>query len=253
MDGRLMAISRFEIINSFFDILIVAYIIYRILILLKGPRAGQMMIGLLIVFALYIGSQFFNLITLQWLLNNFITSLFIVLVILFQTEIRRTLTHIGSAKFFKRIEPVENARTVEEVIKASIELRKRRLGAIIVLEKNNPLNEYTEEGTSIDSFVKEELIVSIFSKESPIHDGAVIIQGNKLSAAGCYLPLSMREDLARHFGTRHRAAIGLSEDTDAVVIVISEERGEISVAFNGEIKGNLDENQLRNEINRLLR
>lgn len=219
------------------DILIVAYFIYRIALLIRGTRTMQMVIGLLIVAGAFVGSQMLGLFTLNWLLNNFLGSLIVILVVIFQADIRRALTGVGARSFFAPRPIVANV--AEELANAAEWLAARRIGALMVIEQDVGLHEYVETGRSIAGRVSPELIETIFLRGSPLHDGAVIIKGDQVLAAACLLPLSSNPNVSLTLGTRHRAAIGLTEDNDAVVIVVSEETGTISLAHNGELRRNL--------------
>jgi diadenylate cyclase len=224
------------------DILLVAIIIYRLLEMIRGTRAFQILGGLGLIFVGYVLSQLLGLYTLHWLLSTFVGSLLLVVVVLFQTEIRRAL-----ARFARN--PFSTSTTVElefaeELARSATALINRRIGALIVLEKETGLNEYIDEGIKLDAAVSRELLVSIFLPSSPIHDGAVIIRRGRIVAAGCFFPLATEVELDKDFGTRHRAAIGVSQESDALVLVISEERAQISVAHFGRITSNLTSEQL---------
>ncbi len=228
------------------DILLVAFIIYRILLIVKGTRALQMLIGLAILVIAYVVSQVFEFFTLHWILNAFLSSIILVIVVLFQNEIRRALAHVGVNPFLStRVGPVSSAQVIEELMKAAVSLANKRIGALIVLERETDLEDHVEKGIPVDAVVTKELLQAIFLPYSPIHDGAVIVREGRIRWAGCFLPLTTRPDVDKDLGTRHRAAIGLTEETDAVVIVVSEERGAISVALNGRVTRDLDGATLR--------
>jgi diadenylate cyclase len=219
------------------DILIVAYVIYRIALLIRGTRTMQMVIGLGIIAAAFVGSQMLGLFTLNWLLNNFLGSLIVILVVIFQADIRRALTGVGARSLFSTRSHVANI--AQELSAAAEWLSARRIGALIVLEQDVGLHEFVETGRAIQGRVSPELIETIFMRGSPLHDGAVIIKGDQILAAACLLPLSSNPNVSLTLGTRHRAAIGLTEDNDAAVIVVSEETGAISLARDGELKRDL--------------
>jgi uncharacterized protein (TIGR00159 family) len=235
------------------DILIVAYVIYRIILLIKGTRAVQMLIGLVVVIGLYGISYRMGLFTLHWILNNFLASIILVVVVIFQEDIRRALSRVGRNPFIGgsggRLQEVE---MVEEVVRASAELMERKVGALIVFERKTGLNDYIEKGVRIDAVVQQETMVSIFLPESPLHDGAVIIQEGRIAAAGCLLPLDATIEISGTFGTRHRCGLSLCKETDAVVIIISEERNTIALSFDGTIRLNLSEQVLRDTLLKLL-
>ncbi|MEA3544784.1 MAG: diadenylate cyclase CdaA [Thermodesulfobacteriota bacterium] len=234
------------------DITIVAFIIYRIILLIKGTRAVQMLLGLVVVFVVYVISRIGDLHTLNWFLSNFLSSIILVIVVVFQNDIRRALMHVGRNPFLGGMNSDEESAVIEELVKACVALGSRKIGALIVIERENGINDILESGTSIDARVSCELIRSIFMPSSPIHDGALVVQQGRLAQAGCFLPLSMGHDLTKELGTRHRAAIGLTELADAVTIIVSEETGNISVAVNGGMTRNLDATSLKKVLGRLL-
>lgn len=230
------------------DMLVVWYVIYRVLLLIKRTRAVQMLSGLGIIAIAYITSIWLDLYTLNWLLEKFFSNLFIIIVVLFQHEIRRGLAHIGRNPFFTSVSADEETLVVDEIVKASVQLAQKKLGALIVIEREIGLEDYVEVGTKIDSQVNAELISSIFIATSPIHDGALIIRGGRISAAGCFLPLTKNPNVDKNLGTRHRAAIGLTEETDAVVIVVSEENMSMGLVMGGQITPDLDMPTLRKAL-----
>jgi diadenylate cyclase len=221
--------------KDFVDIVLVAIGIYYLLIVIRGTRAMRIAIGIIFLVLLSYLSNEFKLETVQWLLSNFFTYLVIAIIILFQAEIRKTLAQFGKNPFRKRISSDEDLRTLEEVCLSASLLASKRHGAIIVLEKEQGLKNYVEGGRQINAEVNYDLLLSIFNPGSPLHDGAVIIQDNRIAAAACFLPLTSNPQLSTTYGTRHRAAVGLTEETDAVAVIISEERGVISVAQNGRL------------------
>jgi diadenylate cyclase len=234
------------------DILIVYYILYRILVLIRGTRAVQMLTGLIIVGVFYIISMRIGLLTLHEILSKFFNYLPIIVIILFQDDIRRALTNVGKTPFFNLIShQAESESIIEELVKACMALSRKRIGALIVIEQGMGLKDFIEVGIQIDSKVNAELLTSIFVSSSPIHDGAIIISEDKIIAAGCFLPLTRNPNIEKSLGTRHRAALGLTEETDAVVIVVSEEQREISIANNGELERGLDSPGLRRRLYKL--
>ncbi|MEE9185445.1 MAG: diadenylate cyclase CdaA [Candidatus Binatia bacterium] len=234
------------------DIGIIAFALYWLIRMIKGTRAMHMAIGLVMVLLAYILSQTLGLITLEWVLRNFLGSIILVIIVIFQSDIRRALTHVGTAPLFAGVDRVQRGQILEEISKAMVALADKRMGSLIVLEREVGLNEYVEIGSPLDARVSRELIESICLPSSPIHDGALIIQKGRLTAAGCFLPLSANSELDKNLGARHRAAIGLTEETDAVAIVVSEERGEISLVVNGKVTSELDGSKLRNSLGGLL-
>jgi diadenylate cyclase len=235
------------------DILIVSLLIYEALKLIRGTRAMQMAIGLLLVLLLFYISQAFPLRTVGWLIRSVLAYAFFAAIVLFQVDIRRALSHLGRAPFFRYLGRSERAaETLEEVVTAAGMLAKARVGAIIAFEREIGLRNYVESGIPIDANVSYDLITTIFQPSTPLHDGAVIISEERIAAAACFLPLSVSPLLDKNLGTRHRAAIGLTEETDAVAVVISEERGEISLARQGRLARGLTPDDLRNRLRTLL-
>ena len=241
------------------DIIIIAYIIYHILSWIKQSRAWTLLRGLVLV-AFFIGlAAIFRLNTILWLAKNMINVGIIAVIILFQPELRHALDELGRKKVLKHIftfddkseEQRVNDKTIFELVKTSVELSKDKTGALIVLEHDTPLGEYEQTGISIDALVTEQLLVNIFEKNTPLHDGAVIIRDNRVVAATCYLPLTERSDVNKKLGTRHRAGLGISEVSDSMTIIISEETGSISVAYMGALYKDLDEDSLRRHLQRL--
>lgn len=232
--------------QDFFDILFVYLIVYRLLLLIRGTRAVQILTGLGMVTVAYLLSDYLKFFVLNYLLRQFFDYLFLIVIILFQDEIRRALANVGRNPFLSGPSAQQRAVTVlDEVVKASKLLAAKRIGALIVLERQHGLRNYTEGSSELDAKVSAELLLSIFHHSSPIHDGAVIIEGNKILSAGVFFPLTLESEMDRNFGTRHRAAVSITQDTDAVVVVCSEERGEISLVEYGEIRRNLNTQQLR--------
>jgi diadenylate cyclase len=233
------------------DILIIAFVVYYIIDLIRGTRAAQMLIGLAVVFLTYLSSQYFDLYTLNWILDNFLSSVLLVIVVIFQNDIRRALTQVGAGSLFGGERRTEN-QDIEEIVRSTVALASKRVGALIVFEREVGLNEYIEVGTRLDARVSKELVLSIFIPTSPIHDGALVLQGGRITAAGCFLPLTSNPNVSKTLGTRHRAAIGLTEETDAIVLVVSEEEGNISMVREGRITRDLDAGALRTTLLKLL-
>ncbi len=233
------------------DILLVASLFYWLFLFLKGTRAFQMLVGVIIFFLVFVLTKLFELYTIDWLVTSFWSQIVLALVILFQPEIRKALAQIGQAPFGRALPPAEESRFLEEIVKACVSLANKRIGAIIVLEREIELKDVVEVGTPLDAMVSKEVLISIFLPYSPIHDGAVIIKGNRILAAGCFLPLTLSSDMSKVLGTRHRAALGVTEETDAVVIVVSEETGAISVIMGGKMTRELDAAALRRVLIRI--
>jgi len=230
------------------DVIIVAFLFYRVFLLIRGTRAAQMFIGLFLLILLAFVARWLNMNALNWILSSLKTVWVIAFVILFQPELRRVLSLLGQNRILRYFIKVEESSTVSEIVKACHQLTQQGFGAIIAIEQDVGLRNYIETGTPIDAQVTAELIVTIFTPPSPLHDGAVIIEKNRIVAAGCILPLSPNPRLAKSLGTRHRAGLGLSEETDAVVIIASEETRTISLAVSGKLKRKLDINTLRNDL-----
>lgn len=233
------------------DVLLVAFVFYRLLMLVRGTRAFQMLIGLAVLLSALVISKWLGLNTVEWLVTSFWSQIVLALVILFHPEIRRTLARIGQNPFGRTLAEMEESRAIEEIIKAAVGLSNRKIGGIFVLEREIALSDIVEMGTPLDAKVSKELLLSIFAPRSPMHDGAVIVSEDRIVAAGCFLPLSMNPNISKMLGTRHRAALGVTEDTDAVVVVVSEETGAISVVTGGKMTRELDAASLRRVLMRI--
>ncbi len=236
------------------DIAIVSFVIYEVLKAIRGTRAIQMAAGsTLLVFMFYI-SRWGHLQTIDWLIRNLLPYIVFAVIVLFQADIRRALAHFGRAPFFRYFLTPEGAEeTIEEIAVAAAQLAAARIGAIIIIERQIGLRNYIEAGLPLDAMLTYDLLVSIFQPKSPLHDGAVMVQNDRVAAAACFLPLTVNPLLARNLGTRHRAAIGLTEENDAVAVIVSEETGRISVALDGKIEGPYDSEQLKTRLRELLR
>lgn len=235
------------------DILIVSLLIYEALKLIRGTRAMQMAIGSVFVILLLYLSQAFPLRTVGWLIRTLLAYVGFAAIVLFQSDIRRALSHLGRLPFFRYFGQSEHAaETIEEVITAAAMLAKARVGALIVLEREIGLRNYVESGIPIDAAVSYDLLTTVFQVSTPLHDGAVIISEDRIAAAACFLPLTVSPKLDRDLGTRHRAAIGLTEESDAIAVVVSEERGEISLARAGRIRRGLSVDDLRGQLQSLI-
>ncbi len=242
------AVAHYRWFNDTVDIALVYYMFYRILLIIKGTRAFQMLIGIGIIVIALIASRALEFYTLDWLIHSFWSQIVLALVILFQPEIRRTLAQVGEKSLFKSLSAVEGSKFIEEIVKAAVSMANKRIGALIVLERETDLSTIVEMGTELDAKVTKEILTSIFLPYSPIHDGAAIIRNGRIAAAGCFLPLTLSSNLSKSLGTRHRAAAGLTEESDAIVVVVSEETGEISVVSQGTIEHNADAPTLRKNL-----
>ncbi|HWP60511.1 MAG TPA: diadenylate cyclase CdaA [Candidatus Acidoferrales bacterium] len=234
------------------DIGIIAFIVNRLIYLIKGTRAVQMIAGLAVILLVYLAAQRLGLFTLHWLLENLLGYMILIIIVIFQSDIRRALAQVGASPLFGVVaEHKEDQQVIQEVAKAAASLAQRKIGALIVLEREVGLNEYLEVGTRLDARVSQELLESVFLPHSPIHDGALVIQKGRVTAVRCLLPLSVDPNVTRNFGTRHRAAIGITEETDAVAVVVSEEHGKMSLVVRGRVSEVPDEAQLRVGLERL--
>lgn len=234
------------------DITLVSLILYRLLVFVKGTRAAKMLLGLLVLLVASIISRFIPLYTVDWILQGFWSYIVIALIVLFQPEIRKTLARMGEkTSFLNAFTSAEELRGYEEIVRAAVALAERKIGALMVIERETALREFIELGTNLDARVSKEILMSIFHPTSPIHDGAVVIRGNRVIAAGCFLPIALAPSISRALGTRHRAALGLTEETDSVVIIVSEETGGISMSMGGKLETHLDMGTLRDRLTEL--
>jgi len=235
------------------DIAIVSVAIYEILKAIRGTRAVQMAVGLSVLVLVSYLSRWGHLETIDWLIRNSLGYIVFAIIVLFQADIRRALAHLGRAPFFRYFLTTEGAEeTIEELAVAATQLSTQRIGAIIVIERQIGLRNYIEAGLPLDALLTYDLLVSIFQPKSPLHDGAVIVQNDRIAAAACFLPLTINPLLARHLGTRHRAAIGLTEENDAVAIIVSEETGNISIALDGQLEGAFNAATLKARLTALI-
>ena len=235
------------------DIAIVAVVIYEVLVLIKGTRAMQIALSGGLLIGLYFVSEWLGLETVNWLLRNMAVYGVFAIIVLLQTDIRRALAHLGRAPLFRYLDRSTNMdEAIEELVISVANLATRRIGALIVIERRIGLRNYIEGGIPLDATISYDLLASIFQVSSPLHDGAVIVQGDRVAAAACFLPLSVNPKVSRELGTRHRAAIGLTEENDAAVIVVSEESGGISLALDGGLERGLTPDTLRLKLRALL-
>jgi diadenylate cyclase len=236
------------------DVLLVWFVFYKLITIIKGTKAVQLLKGIFVLIIARILTEFFGLNTLQWMMDQVLPFGFLAIIIIFQPELRRALEQIGRGRLFARTmmqEEEERDRLIEAFVKSVSYMAKRRIGALISIEKETGLSEYIETGTGMDSMITSELLINIFIPNTPLHDGAVIVQRNRIAAAGCYLPLSESPFISKELGTRHRAALGISEVTDAVTIIVSEETGAVSLTANGDIDRNLDMEEFEARLRRV--
>lgn len=245
----------FNIINLL-DILLVAYLIYRLFLLIKDTRAVQLIKGLVILLAAAAISRWLGLYTITWILDNIRTVVLVAIPVVFQPELRRALEQIGRGRFFVRsvanLGEEEVRHLVEQIVKAVTALARTKTGALIIIERKTGLKDYIETGIKIDGMVSSEVLSNVFVPNTPLHDGATIIRGDRLVAAGCFLPLTENYNLNKNLGTRHRAALGISEISDALAIIVSEETGVISFAAEGKLTRFLDDKSLTERLNQLI-
>jgi diadenylate cyclase len=235
------------------DILVVSVLIYELLKLIRGTRAVQMVLGGGVLVALFYGSRVAHLETVNWLIRNMFGYIVFAVIVLFQSDIRRALAHLGRAPFFRYFAKPEAAEeSIEEIVVAANMLSTQHIGAIVAIERQIGLRNYIEGGIPLDGVLTYDLLLSIFQPSSPLHDGAVILQEDRVAAAACFLPLTVNPKLSKELGSRHRAAIGLTEENDAVAIVVSEETGAISVIVDGQIERGVDADDLRDRLRALV-
>ncbi|MCA9565646.1 MAG: diadenylate cyclase CdaA [Myxococcales bacterium] len=245
-----------DFLAGFLDIAIVAYLIYRGLLLIRGTRAVPILFGLVAIIIGYFVSKdaYLGLSTFNWVLEKFIAAFILLVIVIFQEDIRRGLAKVGRYRFFRAETAAEETHSIEEVVRACVNLSGAKVGALIAIERESDLSMRAEEGIPIDAKITHELLFSLFNPAfaNPTHDGAVILRHGRITAAGCFLPLTSNPRVSKQLGTRHRAAIGLSEETDAVICIVSEETASISVAYQSEMTRGLDANSLRDVLQRLL-
>ena len=238
-------------VTDILEIIIISFLVYHILLWIKQTRAWALLKGLIVILVFLFIAVLFNMTTILWIAQNVFSIAMIALVVMLQPELRKALEELGRKNFFssmlvdKKDVNKLSARTINEIVKACVEMGKVRTGALIVVEKMQSLADYERTGIEVDGLVSSQLLINIFEKNTPLHDGAVIIRENRVTSATCYLPLSDNMALSKELGTRHRAGIGISEVTDSVTVIVSEETGKISVAHEGELETGLDADRLR--------
>ncbi|MFD3450459.1 diadenylate cyclase CdaA [Microbacteriaceae bacterium 4G12] len=240
--------SVFKYLSNIIDIALVWFVIYKLILVIRGTKAVQLLKGITVIIVVRILSYVFELHTLQWLMDQALTYGFLAIIIIFQPELRRALEQLGRGSIFSRsgnqVES-ESETVVNSIVKAIEYMAKRRIGALISMERDTGMSDYIETGILMDANVSAELLINIFIPNTPLHDGAVIMQNHKIAAAACYLPLSESPFISKELGTRHRAALGISEVTDSLTIIVSEETGKISLTKNGELHRDLKPEQLK--------
>ena len=251
---KIVNISPVATFINIMDVLLVWFVVYQLIKVVKGTKAVQLLKGIFAIFIARILTDIFDLSTLGWMIEQVLRYGFLAIIIIFQPELRRALEQLGRGRLFARTmleEEEERKRLLEALSKSVSYMAKRRIGALISIEKETGLSEYIETGTQLNSNLTSELLINIFIPNAPLHDGAVIVQRNRIAAAGCYLPLSESPFISKELGTRHRAALGLSEVSDAVTIIVSEETGAMSIAVDGNLNRNLSIEEFEEQLRRL--
>ncbi|MEZ7172063.1 diadenylate cyclase CdaA [Sporosarcina sp. OR05] len=246
--------SPVEILKNIVDVLLVWFVFYKLITIVKGTKAVQLLKGIFVILIANILTRYLGLDTLNWMMEQVLTYGFLVVIIIFQPELRRALEQLGRGRLFARSamqEEEERDRLIEAFNKSVSYMAKRRIGALISIERETGLSEYIETGIQMNSNVTSELLINIFIPNTPLHDGAVILQKNRIAAAGCYLPLSENPFISKELGTRHRAALGISEVTDAITIIVSEETGAVSITANGDINRNLSMEEFEKQLRKV--
>lgn len=243
-------------ITSIIDIILVTFVFYRFMRIIQGTRAVQLIKGLVVLLVANTISSWLHLYTINWLLQQVMTALVVALPIVFQPELRRALETLGRGKFFVKsvstIKEADRSRMINEIVRAAQVLTKNKMGALIIIERVTGLEEYIDTGVKIDGVVSAEFLVNIFIPNTPLHDGAVIMRGDRVTAAACFLPLSENPYISKELGTRHRAGMGITEVSDALAIIVSEETGAISLAADGVLDRKLDESTLKQKLTEAL-
>ncbi|MDW0110038.1 diadenylate cyclase CdaA [Sporosarcina aquimarina] len=240
--GIFTNMNAVEVLKAILDVLLVWFVVYKLITIIKGTKAVQLLKGIFVILIVRILTELLGLDTLKWMVEQVLTWGFLAIIIIFQPELRRALEQLGRGRLFARTqmqEEEERDRLINAFTKSVSYMAKRRIGALITVEKETGLSEYIETGIAMNSDISSELIINIFIPNTPLHDGAVIVQKNKIAAAACYLPLSESPFISKELGTRHRAALGISEVTDAFTIIVSEETGAVSVTIDGDINRNV--------------
>lgn len=255
-DNMIRRIPDMDLANAV-EILIVAYLIYHILIWIKNTRAWTLLKGLVIILVFWMVAAYFRMNTILWLGENILGFAVTAVIVILQPELRKALEELGNKEIISNVLPFAGnkseegeftAKTINEIVKACVEMGKVRTGALIVIECKQPLAEFERTGIDVDALVSSQLLINIFEHNTPLHDGAVIVRGNRVTSATCYLPLSDNLNLDKNLGTRHRAGLGISEVSDAMTVIVSEETGKISLAYKGSLERNLDGERLKQRL-----
>lgn len=245
-------------IGDILEILIIAYLVYHIMLWIKTTRAWALLKGIVVILAFWVIALMMDMNTILWMFENLFGFAITALVVVLQPEIRKALEDLGKKNILSSFLPFEksskqdagnfNVRTVNEIVRACVEMSKVKTGALIVIEQKQSLSEYERTGIEVDAVVSSQLLINIFEHNTPLHDGAVIVRGNRITYATCYLPLTANDAISKEVGTRHRAGVGISEATDSVTVIVSEQTGKISVAYDGTLQRNFDEEKLRERL-----
>ena len=247
--------------GDFLEILIIAFLLYYILVWMKNTRAWTLLKGLIVICIFLLAAHFLEMNTIMWMAKNILSFAVIALIVVLQPELRNALEALGKKNFLdslgfsdvsRREHEIFSEKTINEIVKACVEMGKVRTGALIVIEQKESLREYERTGIEVDGIVTSQLLINIFEHNTPLHDGAVIVRGNRVTSATCYLPLSANLDLSKELGTRHRAGVGISEVTDSLTLIVSEETGKISVAYEGRLETNLNADSLKMRMQQIL-
>ena len=257
LSGLHMPAIRF---TDIVEIIILTFLAYHILVWIKNTRAWALLKGVTVIAGFVLIAAIFNMNTILWIVTNVFSIAAIAIVVMLQPELRKAMEELGQKNLFSSILPFDpgrsgegrfSDRTINEIVKASFEMGKVKTGALIVIEQEQPLSEYERTGIDVDGIVSSQLLINIFEHNTPLHDGAVIVRGNRIVSATCYLPLSDNMALSKELGTRHRAGVGISEVTDSLTVIVSEETGKISVAYNGKLERGLDADRLKERLSEI--
>ena len=246
-------------ITDYLEILIIAFLVYEVMLWLRDTRAWSLMRGIVVIVVFVLVAYLLQMTTILWIVRNGISVILMALLISFQPEIRRALDSLGRKNFIASLFAFNSSsvnerfsdKTINEIVKACYEMGRARTGALIVMKQNDPLTEYVRTGIEVDAIVTNQLLINIFEHNTPLHDGAVIVEGDRVVSATCYLPLSDNMELSKELGTRHRAGVGISEATDSLTIIVSEETGRVSIAYGGSLMRSVDQDKLREELVKL--
>ena len=261
LTDTLLSLKRYVVnmeIGDFLEIMIIAYLVYHIMLWIKTTRAWALLKGLAVILIFWLASYVFRMNTILWLFENIIGFAVTAMIVVLQPEIRKALEELGKRNIISSVLPFDSStkadsgtfteKTVNEIVHACIEMSKVKTGALIVIEQGQSLRDYERTGIEVDGLVTSQLLINIFEHNTPLHDGAVIVRGNRVTSATCYLPLTDNPFISKEVGTRHRAGVGISEATDSVTVIVSEQTGKISIAYDGNLERNFDGERLKNRL-----